>query len=95
MATHRFERDFPGKTTQQIFERAAKVIEEIAERYSLKHRPVAGTFSGAVSRPGAEGRYRVEGERLTLELDFSFFVPGAIRGRVQGEVSDRLDRLFA
>jgi Putative polyhydroxyalkanoic acid system protein (PHA_gran_rgn) len=95
LASHRVERDFPGKTSKEIFDRTAQIIEELAGRYSLKHQPEAGTLSGKVSRSGVEGRYNVVGERLTLELEFSFLIPGVLRKRVQDEVAGRLDRLFA
>lgn len=95
MASQKIERTFQGKSSQEIFERASRTIEELAGRYSLKHEPAPASLAGRVSRAGAEGRYRVEGERLTLDLEFSFLVPGAVRKKVQDEVTGRLDRLFA
>jgi hypothetical protein len=95
LAAQRVEREFPGKTSQEIFDRAARSIDEIAGRYSLKHRPEPAALSGQVSRAGVEGRYRVLGERLTLDLDFSFLIPGPIRQRVREEVEARLGTLFS
>ncbi len=94
MATQKIERTYPGKTPQEIFERTRASIDDIATRYSLAHTVDSPRLSGKVARAGAEGRYRVEGERLTLELEFSFLVPGAIRKRVESEVTGHLDKLF-
>ncbi|MHB1845299.1 MAG: polyhydroxyalkanoic acid system family protein [Deltaproteobacteria bacterium] len=94
MATQKIERSYPGKTTQEIFERTRASIEQISAQLSLKHESDEAKRTGKVSRTGAEGRYRVEGERLTLELEFGFLVPGVVRKRVEAEVTGRLDRLF-
>jgi hypothetical protein len=94
MASYQTERTFVGKTPQDIFERARKTIDALAQRYALKHEPDAPALRGAVSRLGTTGRYRVEGERLTLDLDYSFVIPGAMRWRVEEEVNQRLDGLY-
>ncbi|MHB8420720.1 MAG: hypothetical protein ACYDCL_21820 [Myxococcales bacterium] len=94
MAKETFERSYPGKTPQEIFEAARKTLDEIAARQSLVHEVDAARLEGKVSRTGAKGSYRVAGERLTLELDLSFLVPGPIRKRIAGEVAGRLERLF-
>jgi hypothetical protein len=94
MASYRAERTFSGKAAQEIFERTRKTIDELAHRYALKHEPDATSLRGKVSRMGTEGRYRVEGEKLTLDLDYSFLIPGAMRRRVEDEVNQRLDGLF-
>ena len=94
MASHRVEREFSGKTSREIFDRAAQVIEQLSDRYSLEHQPEVGTLSGKVGRSGVEGRYQVKGERLTVDLEFSFLIPGVLRQKVQEEVAGRLDRLF-
>jgi hypothetical protein len=95
MASYRAERTFSGKTAQEIFERTRQTIDELAHRYSLKHEPEPSSLRGKVGRMGTEGRYRVEGEKLTLDLDYSFLIPGAMRRRVEAEVNQRLDALFA
>ena len=95
MASYRAERTFSGKTAQEIFERTRKTIDELAQRYSLNHQPDASALRGKVGRMGTEGRYRVEGERLTLDLDYSFLIPGPMRRRIEDEVNQRLDALFA
>lgn len=95
MANQKIERSYPGKSAAEIFERTSRTVEELAGRYSLKHQPDPAKLTGKVSRTGAEGRYRVEGERLTLELEFGFLIPGVLRQKVQDEITGRLDRLFA
>ncbi len=94
MAKETFERSYPGKTPQEIFEAARKTIDDVASRHSLDHQVDAARLEGKVSRTGAKGSYRVAGERLTLELEFGLLVPGPIRRRVAEEVSGRLDGLF-
>jgi Putative polyhydroxyalkanoic acid system protein (PHA_gran_rgn) len=94
MASYRTERTYGGQTAQDIFERTRKTIDDLAQRYSLNHKPNVPALSGTVSRMGTEGRYRVEGDKLTLELSYSFVIPGAMRRRVEDEVNQRLDRLY-
>jgi len=95
MAGYRTERTFAGKTSQEIFEATRKTIDDLAHRYSLKHEPEAARLRGKVSRMGTEGIYQVVGEKLTLDLAFSFVIPGAVRRRVETEVNERLDALFS
>ena len=95
MASYRAERTYKGKSGQEIFERTRKTIDQLASRYALKHEANEASLRGTVSRMGTEGRYRVEGEKLTLDLDYSFLIPGAMRRRVEDEVNQRLDGLFA
>jgi hypothetical protein len=95
MARQTFEHSYAGKTPQEIFEATRKTIDEIAGKYSLKHDVDTGRLQGKVARTGVSGSYRVAGERLALELDFSMLVPGAIRQRVADEVQGRLAKLFA
>jgi hypothetical protein len=95
MAKETFERSYPGKTPQQIFEAARKTIDEVATRHSLDHHVDAAKLEGKVARVGAKGSYRVAGEKLTLDLEFGMLVPGAIRKRVAEEVAGSLDKLFA
>jgi Putative polyhydroxyalkanoic acid system protein (PHA_gran_rgn) len=95
MASYRAERTYTGKQAKDIFERTRKTIDQLAQRYALNHEPNEPAMSGKVSRMGTEGRYRVEGEKLTLDLDYSFLIPGAMRRRVEDEVNQRLDGLFA
>lgn len=94
MAKETFERSYPGKTPQEIHGATRKIIDGIAGQYSLKHESDAARLEGKVSRTGVSGRYQVAGEKLTLDLDFSMLVPGAIRKRVVDEVRGRLDKLF-
>ncbi|HUB07994.1 MAG TPA: polyhydroxyalkanoic acid system family protein [Myxococcales bacterium] len=94
MAKETFERSYPGKTPQEIFEAARKTIDEVASRHSLEHQVDAAKLEGKVSRMGAKGSYRVAGEKITLELEFGMLVPGVVRKRVGEEVSGRLDKLF-
>jgi hypothetical protein len=89
------ERAFPGKTSREIFDRTARILDELSVRYSLKHQSEPDKLSGKVSRTGVEGRYQVQGERLILDLEFGFLIPGVLRQRVQDEAAGRLDRLFA
>ena len=95
MASYRAERTYSGKAAQEIFERTRKTIDELASRYALRHEPDVPGLRGKVGRMGTEGRYRVEGDRLTLDLDYSFLIPSAMRRRVEDEVNQRLDGLFA
>ncbi len=94
MASYRTERTFTGKTPEDIFDRTRQTIEGLAQRYALKHEPDAKGLSGKVSRMGTTGRYRVVGDKLTLDLDYSFVMPGALRKRVEDEVNQRLDGLY-
>ncbi len=94
MAKQKFEHSYPGKTPQEIFEATRKTIEEIAVKHSLKHDVDAAKLVGKVARTGVTGSYQAAGDRITLELDFSMLVPGAIRKRVGDEVQAKLDKLF-
>jgi hypothetical protein len=94
MASYRAERIYSGRGGAEIFERTRKAIDELATRYALKHEPNASALRGAVSRLGTQGRYRVEGEKLILDLDYAFLVPAALRRRIEDEVNQRLDSLF-
>jgi hypothetical protein len=94
MAKQTFERSYPGKQPQEIFEATRKTIEDIASRYSLKHDVDAARLSGKVARTGVSGSYQAAGEKISLELDFGMLVPGAIRKRVADEVQAKLEKLF-
>ncbi len=94
MAKETFERAFPGKSSQEIFEAARKQIEAMAKRHSLQHDADAAKLEGKISRIGAKGLYRVQGDRLVLELEFGMLVPGPIRRRVADEIGVQLGQLF-
>jgi hypothetical protein len=91
----KIERTFPGRTSQEIFDRLLVRLGDVAQRYSLKVESDPRSCSGRVHRTGADVRFKIAGERLDVNLDFSFIVPGAIRQRVKEELSSRLDGLFA
>src|ERR1700726_2322767 len=94
MASYRAERTYSGKAAQEICEPTRQTIDQLAQRYALNHAPEVSSLRGKVSRMGTEGRYRVEGDKLTLDLDYSFLIPGAMRRRIEDEVNQRLDGLF-
>ena len=94
MAKEKFEHSYPGKQPQAIYEATRKTLDEIATRHGLRHETDTVRFSGTIARMGANGRYQVNGEKLSLELEFGMLVPGPIRKRVADEINAKLDRLL-
>lgn len=94
MAKETFERSYPGRSPQDIFEAARKKIDAMASRHSLEHEVDAGKLEGRIARTGAKGSYRVTGDKLLLELEFGLLVPGPIRRRVAEEIGAQLGQLF-
>jgi len=90
----KIQRTFQGRSTKEIYDRLLVKLQDVASRYSLKVDAEPGQHRGRVHRPGADVKFRIDGERLDVDLDFSFIVPGAIRTRVKDELSQRLDKLF-
>jgi hypothetical protein len=89
------ERRFPGHDAREIFDRLLDRLGDVAARHSLKVESDPGSLSGRVHRTGADVRFRIAGDTLHVDLDFSFFVPGMIRQRVKDELSQRFEGLFA
>ena len=87
-------RTYPGRTDGEIYSKVDEVMEGIARRYSLDYRKDHETRTGSVSMMGASGKYAVRESQVTVELKFSFVIPGAMRKRVEGDVERKLDRLF-
>lgn len=90
----RIERSYPGHTAKEIFDRLLVRLVDVAERYHLKVESDPKSFSGRVHRPGADVKFKILGDKLDVNLDFSFIVPGAIRRRVTDELTSRLGGLF-
>ena len=95
MASWKTERSYPGKSAQEIYQATKKVIDTLAGKYGLKHEGNDQGMTGTVKRTGVDGNYKAAGDKITIALDFGFLIPGAIREKVQTEVTKQLDQLFA
>lgn len=94
MAGWKTERSYAGRNAQEIYQATKQVLDGLAGRYGLKHQGDDKSLTGTVARLGIDGKYRAAGDKITLELDFGFLIPGAVRHRVQEEVTRHLDKLF-
>jgi hypothetical protein len=89
------ERSYAGKSPTEIYQATKKVIENLAGKYGLQHRGDDAALGGSVSRMGVDGTYKATGEKMVIELSYGFLIPGALRQKVQDEVTRQLDGLFA
>jgi hypothetical protein len=89
------ERSYAGKSPSEIYQATKKVIEDLSGKYGLKHQGNDLALSGTVSRLGVDGSYQASGEKMVIELSYGFLIPGAVRQKVQDEVTRQLDGLFA
>ena len=88
------ERSYPGKTATEVYQATKRVIDGLAERYGLKHVADDQACRGKVTRTGVNGSYHANGDRISIELEFAFLIPGMVRTKVQDEVNRQLDKLF-
>jgi hypothetical protein len=87
-------RQYPGKTDAEIYAKVDEVMKDVARRHSLDYRadPVART--GTVSLMRASGKYAVRDGQVTIELKYPLLVPGSMRRRVEGDIEQKLEKLF-
>lgn len=90
----RIQRQFSGRTSREIYDKLLVKLQDVATRYSLKVDAEPARHRGRVHRTGADVKFVIEGDKLDVDLDFSFIVPSSIRTRVKDELSQRLDKLF-
>jgi len=89
------ERSYAGKSPSEIYQATKKVIDNLSGKYGLKHQGNEAALGGTVSGKGVDGTYQATGEKMVIELSYAFFFVGALREKVQAEVTRQLDRLFA
>jgi hypothetical protein len=94
MASWKTERSFPGKSAQEIYQATKKLIDDLSGKYGLKHAGDDAKLGGTVKRTGVDGNYQAAGDKMTINLDFGFLIPGALREKVQTEVDRQLGKLF-
>ena len=94
MKAEKLERTYPGRDSRQIYEALLGRLGEVAAHYKLKVEGDPGALKIRVHRPGADVHAHVIGEKLDVNMDFGWIVPGAIRQRVKDELAQRLDTLF-
>jgi hypothetical protein len=89
------ERSYSGKSPSEVYQATKSVIERLSGKYGLEHRANDASLSGTVKRMGVDGSYRAPGDKVVIELSYGFLIPGALRQKVQEEVTRQLDGLFA
>jgi len=88
------ERSYAGKSPSEIYQATKALIGRLAGKYGLEHQPDDAALSGTVKRMGVDGSYHAAGDKMVIELSYGFLVPGALRQKVQDEVTRQLEGLF-
>ncbi len=70
-------------------------MQRIAQKLSLDYHRDGETKSGKVSKMGVTGSYAVRGDEVIVDLKFPMLVPGSMRKKVEQDIEQRLDSLFA
>jgi hypothetical protein len=88
-------RKYPGKTTEEIFQRVDAVMERIAQKLSLHYQKDGPRHTGKVSKMGVTGSYAVKEDHVVIDLEFPFLIPGSMRRQITEDIEKKLDGLFA
>ncbi len=89
------KRSYPGKSPDEIYGKVDEVMQRIAQRLSLDYRKDGSTRSGKVSKMGVTGSYAVRGDEVVVDLKFPMLIPGPMRKKVEEDIEQKLDTLFA
>jgi hypothetical protein len=88
------KRSFPGKSAHDIYTKVDRLMEHVAERFSLDYDKDERSRTGKVSKMGVTGSYAVREGEVTVDLKFPMLVPGSMRQKVQADIEKQLDALF-
>ncbi|HET7755124.1 MAG TPA: polyhydroxyalkanoic acid system family protein [Anaeromyxobacteraceae bacterium] len=92
---HRINRKYPGKSAGEIFEKVDEVMHRIAEKLSLQYEHDPAAKTGRVHKMGMTGTYAVRDEEVEVDIKFPMLVPGSMRKKVEENIHEKLDGLFA
>jgi putative polyhydroxyalkanoic acid system protein len=90
-----YNRKYPGKSADEIFERVDRTMAQMADKHSLDYEKDAAGKTGKVSKMGIAGRYEVRDGEVTIDLKFPMILPGPMKRSVEEAIVKRLDHLFA
>ncbi|HVO18458.1 MAG TPA: hypothetical protein VMU15_04335 [Anaeromyxobacter sp.] len=91
----RISRNYPGRTDQEIFARVDEVMRDVARRHSLDYESDGAGLRGSVAKLGGHGTFAVRGGEVAVELRYPMLVPGSLKRKVEEDIAQKLDGLFA
>jgi putative polyhydroxyalkanoate system protein len=95
MAVKIIERVFPGKSADQLYVEAEKILRRLGDRYGIACQfDAAGKRVVVPEKMGLKGLCTVDDGRIRVELSHGL-LGGALVGTVQAYIEEKLATLFA
>lgn len=94
MATRIIEQGYPGKTADQLWVEAEKILRRLGEKYGIACQfDAAGRRVVVPEKMGLKGLCSVSDGKIRIELTHGL-LGGALVGTVEDYVEEKLDKLF-
>ena len=95
MATKTIERAFPGKSADELYAAAEKILKRMGEKYGIACQfDAAGKKITVPEKMGVKGLCTVAEGQVKVELHHGL-LGTAVVGTVKDYIEQKLDRLFA
>jgi putative polyhydroxyalkanoate system protein len=95
MAVKTIERAYPGKSADQLYAEAEKILRKLGERYGIACQfDPAGRRIVVPEKMGVKGLCTASDGKIRIELTHGL-LGGALVGTVMGTIEQKLEKLFA
>lgn len=93
MATQNIEKTFPNREGDELFSEVKNALDPYVKKYSLAERVDQDNKRIQVKKTGFEGNLQVEGDKVSLSLDYSPLMPGPVKQKITQGVVSALDEI--
>lgn len=93
MAPQRVERTVPNREGDDLFRDVEQTLDPYVKKYSLSREVDSANRHIMVKKTGFKGDLQVEGNKVSLSLDYSRLMPGPMRRKITDAVVSALDKM--
>jgi putative polyhydroxyalkanoate system protein len=95
MAVKVIERAYPGKSADQLYGEAERILRKLGERYGIACQfDPAGRKIVVPEKMGMKGLCTASDGQIRIELTYGL-LGGALVGTVKSSIEEKLEKLFA